>query len=77
MAEELGVPKNALKAFSNYFTDVRAEMKRVTWPSKQEIYGTTLMVILTTFLFAGYFGVCDWILQLGVQKILNTFLRGG
>ena len=23
----------------------------VTWPSKQEIYGTTIMVVLTTFLF--------------------------
>lgn len=77
MAEEAAFHKNVLKALADNFSEVRAEMKRVTWPGKQEIYGTTLMVILTTFLFAGYFGICDWIFQLGIQKILDAFLRGG
>ena len=51
MADEIGVSKNYWRQLRDYFGEVRGEMKRVTWPGKQEIYGTTVMVILTTFLF--------------------------
>jgi len=73
MAEELSIHKSPLVRLREYFSDVRVEMRRVTWPSKQEIYGTTVMVILTTFLFGAYFGVCDGIFKVLVQKVLNYF----
>jgi preprotein translocase subunit SecE len=60
-----------------YFGEVRAEMKKVTWPGKQEIYSTTVMVILTTFLFAGYFAICDSAFQVMVSRILDHFLHRG
>jgi preprotein translocase subunit SecE len=77
MAVELETRKDSLTRLREYIAEVRAEMKRVTWPSKQEIYGTTVMVILTTFLFAFYFGLCDWLFGHGIQKILNHFLGRG
>ena len=49
--------KGAWQQFRQYASEVKIETKRVTWPGKQEIYGTTVMVILTTFLFGIYF--CD------------------
>jgi preprotein translocase subunit SecE len=73
MAEELGVPKSPLARLAEYSTDVRTEMRRVTWPSKQEIYGTTLMVVLTTFLFGLYFTICDLAFRQVVGAILNYF----
>jgi preprotein translocase subunit SecE len=76
MAEELGITKNALRQVRDYFSDVRGEMRRVTWPSKQEIYGTTVMVVLTTFIFAFYFAICDWGFRHFVGRILDYFLRG-
>jgi len=77
MGDELTLRKSPWVRFRDYVNDVRLEMKRVTWPSKQEIYGTTIMVILTTFLFAFYFGICDWLFGHGIQKILNHFLGRG
>jgi preprotein translocase subunit SecE len=74
MAEELGLSKNTFIHMRDYFAEVRTEMRRVAWPAKQEVYGTTLMVILTTFVFAFYFGVCDWIFRFGVQHVLDYFL---
>lgn len=59
MANELTAGKKIAGKVGTYLTDVRAEMKRVTWPGKQEVYGTTVMVIITTFLFGFYFMVCD------------------
>ena len=74
MAEEVGLSKNALTRLRDYFVEVRTEMKRVTWPGKQEVYGTTVMVIITTFVFAFYFAICDYAFRFGVQQILNYFL---
>jgi len=59
MAGELANTKDLLGKVGAYLTDVRAEMKRVTWPGKQEVYSTTVMVIITTFLFGFYFMLCD------------------
>ncbi|MFB3923784.1 MAG: preprotein translocase subunit SecE [Terriglobia bacterium] len=74
MAEEIGIPKNFLQRLRDYFTEVRGEMKRVTWPGKQEIYGTTLMVILTTFLFGFYFWITDHAFSALVGRVLKYFL---
>jgi len=40
-----------LKAF---LTDVRVELKKVTWPSRPEVYNTTIVVLITTFFFGFY-----------------------
>jgi preprotein translocase subunit SecE len=74
MAEEQGIQKNAWIRFREYFTEVRVEMKRVTWPSWPEVYGTTIMVVVTTFLFGLYFDACDLAFHWLVQRVLNFFL---
>jgi preprotein translocase subunit SecE len=74
MAEEIGISKNFLQRARDYFFEVRAEMRRVTWPGKQEIYGTTIMVVLTTFLFGFYFWITDHAFSLLVGRILKHFL---
>ncbi len=63
--------------FRQYTYEVRTETKRVTWPGKQEIYGTTIMVILTTFLFGIYFWGCDEIFQNVVSHALKYFMHRG
>jgi preprotein translocase subunit SecE len=69
--------KDAWTRFREYVGEVRAEMRKVTWPGKQEIYSTTVMVILTTFLFAGYFAICDSAFQVLVRRVLDHFLHRG
>src|SRR5579872_4869707 len=51
--------KDAWPRLRQYASDVMVETRKVTVPGKQEVYGTTVMVILTTFLFGIYFAVCD------------------
>lgn len=74
MADEIGISRNSLQRLRAYFGEVRTEMKRVTWPNKQEIYGITVMVILTTFIFGAYFYATDHIFSLLVGSILKRFL---
>ena len=77
MGEQVSIEKSTWVQIRDYFFDVRTEMKRVTWPNRQEIYGTTMMVLITTFLFGFYFWVCDQAFMASVHRILQHFLHGG
>jgi preprotein translocase subunit SecE len=56
-----------------FLAEVRNEMARVTWPSRREVYATTLVVILTSVFFGVYLFVVDYILNQGMQLIYRTF----
>jgi len=57
----------------SFYTDVRTEMRKVTWPNWKEVRGTTTVVIITVFIFALYFGIIDYIIQHGVTVMFNYF----
>jgi preprotein translocase subunit SecE len=69
--------KGIWQQLRQYLSDVKVETKRVTWPGKQEIYGTTVMVILTTFIFGIYFWMCDQTFQIVVARILKFLMHRG
>lgn len=56
-----------------FYLDVRSEMKKVSWPGRQEVISTTLVVIIAVLFFGAYLGIVDVILGAGVQKILTYF----
>ena len=70
----LGYGKGAWQNFRQYASEVKIETKRVTWPGMQEVYGTTVMVVLTTFLFGIYFWICDQLFQYSIVKRLLGYL---
>ena len=77
MAEEITIGKDFWTRTRDYVTDVRAEMRRGTWPGKQEIYSTTVLVIATTFAFGFYFWLCDTAFSKLVAQVLNWLTRAG
>ena len=56
-----------------FLSEVRNELKRVTWPSQKEVYATTVVVILTSAFFGLYLFVLDQILLNSFQWILRKF----
>ena len=58
-----------------YFNDLKLEMRRVTWPNRKQVEGTTTVVILSVFAFAAYFAVVDSILTKGVKAVLEYFTK--
>ncbi len=57
----------------DFLTDVRDEMKRVTWPSRKEVYATTVVVILTAIFFGLYLFGVDLLLSAAMQQIFQRF----
>ena len=58
-----------IQKISQYFNGVQIEMKKVTWLSKQEMMGATLIVgvfsvLISIFLFIVDFGVSQFISRL-------------
>ena len=54
-----------------FLTEVRNEMRRVTWPSRKEVYATTIVVILTS----AFFGIYLWGIDLGLDRLLQWIYR--
>jgi preprotein translocase subunit SecE len=56
-----------------FLSEVRNEMGRVTWPSRKEVYATTVVVILTSILFGVYLYGIDLMLNALNAWIFKTF----
>ena len=50
-------------------------MKRVTWPSRERVQSTTLVVIVSVFIFAAYFKVVDTILTKTVVAAESALVK--
>ena len=78
MAEESGTFDNFKGAAGGrierarvFLSEVRNELKRVTWPSQKEVYATTVVVILTSV----FFGVYLFVLDYGLNQIVTAIFR--
>lgn len=54
-----------------FLKEVRVEMKKVTWPQRKEIIGSTAVVIVASFVVSFFLGFVDLILQ----KLLGLILK--
>ncbi len=55
----------------SFLSEVRTELKKVTWPGRQEVYSTTLVVVATSIFFGFYL----WGLDLALSRVLSLVLK--
>ena len=55
---------------ANFFKDIKLEMIKVSWPSKDELIGSTVIVLVSLAILSVFIGVCDIILS----KIINIIM---
>jgi preprotein translocase subunit SecE len=76
MADELVAKKESwIESTREYFKDIRGEMKRVTWPSRQKVESTTIVVIVSVFAFAAYFKLVDMLLGDNVTRLYGYLVK--
>ena len=61
--------KGYLVKIRNYVAETREELKKCTWPSKEELRGSTVVVMVTLVLLAVFTVGVDWILASIVRLI--------
>ena len=52
-----------------FLTDARSELTRVTWPTRREVWATTIVVILTSLVFGIYLWMCDLLLSWAMVRL--------
>ena len=67
--------KSGPRRIAEFLKDVRAEMRKVIAPSRQEVISTTTVVLVTVFLFAAYFFLVDSIVGQGVTRLIQHFTQ--
>jgi preprotein translocase SecE subunit len=54
-----------------FIREVRVELKKVTWPQRNEIIGSTAVVIVASFVVAFFLGFVDLVLQKALGLIIK------
>ena len=60
--------------FVTFLGEVRTEMRKVSFPTRDEVVGTTIVVIVTSVIFAIYLWIADLLIQqayVGFIKVLS------
>jgi preprotein translocase subunit SecE len=67
---KVGEP-NAFQLAMEFFREVKVELKKVTWPTRKQTTGTTIVVIIFVFVVAAFLGLFDYGLSKLVQVVLT------
>ena len=54
----------------HYLKEVKAEMKNITWPTRNQTIFYTVTVLAISIIIAYYLGLLDFIFSAGLGKIL-------
>ncbi|MCI0410421.1 MAG: preprotein translocase subunit SecE [Acidobacteria bacterium] len=62
---------NKWRQLRSFLAEVRAELKKVTWPGRKEVYSTTIVVMATTVFFGFYLWGLDLVFSRVLQQVLQ------
>ncbi len=66
-------PKQWWFTVRDFARDTNSEMKKVTWPMRNEVVGTTVVVLVATLVFAVYLWGCDVIFYKMIDFLFTRF----
>ena len=58
-------------AIIRYLRDTRAELRKVRWPTRQEAWGLTRIVLVVTVAMALFMGLLDYLFSLELSGLVN------
>ncbi|MBU0983010.1 MAG: preprotein translocase subunit SecE [candidate division Zixibacteria bacterium] len=65
-----------MKKIEKYLKETMAELRKMTWPSKDELIGSTIVTVVVSVIVAAFIGIVDRILLLVVQAVFGKGLGG-
>jgi preprotein translocase subunit SecE len=64
--------KTLVRDVGQFFREVKVELQKVTFPSRQETVGSTAVVLVLTVIIGVYLGMSDWALARIVKILLQV-----
>jgi len=63
--------KERLEKLIQFFREVRAELRRVTWPTRRETLGATSVVLVLVMMMSFFLGLVD----VGLHELMRMILH--
>ena len=63
---------NVVQRVSGFLQGVREEIKLASWPTREELIGSAMVVFVGVTLLAIYISVCDLLLSHATQRLLRS-----
>jgi preprotein translocase subunit SecE len=60
-----------LEKIQKYLKETSAELRKMTWPTKEELIGSTIVTCVVSFVVAIFVGIVDRLLTLGIHAIFG------
>lgn len=60
-----------MKRLIQFFKDSYAELRKVQWPTREEVGSNTKVVLVSVIIFAAVFGIVDFLLLQGIELIFQ------
>jgi preprotein translocase subunit SecE len=54
-----------------FLHEVVVETRKVSWPSREEVMATTVVVIAASFIFGIFLYLCDWVFFRSVNWVIR------
>ena len=70
----VGKVSESFKRLGSFFHDVRIEMRQVNWPSRLDVWSTTIVVTVTVAFFGVYFWITDLVFS-RLYVLVNGYFR--
>jgi preprotein translocase subunit SecE len=64
---------NWLTKTKEFLSEVRTEMRKVSFPTRDEVMGTTVVVVVTSVIFGIFLFLADRLIIWGYQGIVKVF----
>ena len=62
---------NVFSRIANWFVDVKAELKRVVWPSFKKVKQNTIIVLLFVLIVGAVIWILDWLFSTGMAFLIK------
>jgi preprotein translocase subunit SecE len=73
MAEKSTVKEGILDKVKGFFKSVKAEIKKVVWPNKDQLWKQSLAVVLISAVLCGFIRLIDVLSQLLIRAVGSIF----
>jgi len=59
------------KALKTFLSEVKIELKKCTWPTRQELFGSTMVVVISVLILGVFVGLSDTVLMGLLRAVLR------
>jgi preprotein translocase subunit SecE len=66
-------PSSFLGRLGQFYHDVKLEMRKTSWPTRNEVWSTTVVVLIAVVFFGFYLWGVDLLVTIGFEKLESVF----